>query len=104
VYFDTNSDVPKTFEDIQYLEQIMKTSSTIKVEISGHTDNTGAADYNIGLSKRRSEAVKKHLVDAGIDPSRITVIGHGAEKPIADNSKREGRQLNRRTEFTIIEK
>jgi outer membrane protein OmpA-like peptidoglycan-associated protein len=104
VYFDINSDVPKTFEDIHYLEQIMKTSSTVKVEISGHTDNTGAADYNVGLSRRRSEAVKKYLVGTGIDPSRITVAGYGAEKPIADNSKRAGRQLNRRTEFTIIEK
>jgi outer membrane protein OmpA-like peptidoglycan-associated protein len=104
VYFDTNSDTPKTFEDIKYLEQIMKTATTIKVEISGHTDNTGAADYNITLSKRRSEAVKKQLVSAGIDPSRITTVGFGAEKPIADNTKREGRQLNRRTEFTIIEK
>jgi outer membrane protein OmpA-like peptidoglycan-associated protein len=104
VYFDINSDVPKTFEDIHYLEQIMKTSSTVKVEISGHTDNTGAADYNVVLSRRRSEAVKKHLVNTGIDPTRISVVGYGAEKPIADNNKREGRQLNRRTEFTIVEK
>jgi outer membrane protein OmpA-like peptidoglycan-associated protein len=104
VYFDINSDIPKTFEDILYLEQMMRTSPTIKVEISGHTDNTGAADYNVGLSLRRSEAVKKQLVNAGIDPNRISVAGYGAGKPIADNSKREGRQLNRRTEFTIIEK
>jgi outer membrane protein OmpA-like peptidoglycan-associated protein len=74
------------------------------VEISGHTDNTGAADYNIGLSQRRSEAVKKHLVGTGIDPTRISVVGYGSKKPIADNNKREGRQLNRRTEFTIVEK
>jgi outer membrane protein OmpA-like peptidoglycan-associated protein/Tol biopolymer transport system component len=104
VYFDINSDAPKTFDDIRYLEQIMNTSPTIKVEISGHTDNTGAADYNVSLSKRRSEAVKKYMVENGIDPARITVKGYGAEKPIADNNKREGRQLNRRTEFTIIEK
>jgi outer membrane protein OmpA-like peptidoglycan-associated protein len=104
VYFDTNSDVPKTFDDIRYLEQIMKASSNLKVEISGHTDNTGARDYNMTLSKRRSEAVKKQLVESGIDPSRITAVGYGAEKPIADNSKREGRQLKRRTEFTLIEK
>jgi outer membrane protein OmpA-like peptidoglycan-associated protein len=104
VYFDTNSDVPKTFEDINYLEQIMKTSASIKVEISGHTDNTGAPEYNVALSKRRSEAVKRQLVAAGIDPARITAVGYGADKPIADNNKREGRQLNRRTEFTIIEK
>jgi len=104
VYFPIDSDVPKTFEDILYLEQIMKTSSTIKVEVSGHTDNTGLHSYNIGLSQRRAEAVKKHLVQAGIDSSRITVAGYGPDKPISDNKTKAGRQLNRRTEFTIIEK
>ncbi|MCW5910880.1 MAG: OmpA family protein [Cyclobacteriaceae bacterium] len=104
VYFGHDSDVPKSFEDILYLEQIMKTSSSIKVEISGHTDNIGSYAYNVGLSRRRAMAVKKHLVNAGIDESRITVAGYGPEKPIADNNTRANRQLNRRTEFTIVEK
>ncbi len=104
VYFGHNSDVPKSFEDIIYLEQIMKTSSTVKVEISGHTDNIGSYPYNVGLSRRRAEAVKRHLVRSGLDESRINVAGHGPDKPISDNKTRAGRQLNRRTEFTIIEK
>ncbi len=104
VYFGHDSDVPKSFDDILYLEQIMKTSSTIKVEVSGHTDNMGSYPYNVGLSRRRAEAVKKHLVQAGIDSSRISVAGFGPDKPISDNKTRAGRQLNRRTEFTIIEK
>ncbi len=104
VYFAHDSDVPKSFEDILYLEQIMKTSSTIKVEISGHTDNIGSHTYNVGLSSRRAMAVKKHLVNAGIEESRITVAGYGPDKPITDNKTRTNRQLNRRTEFTIIEK
>jgi outer membrane protein OmpA-like peptidoglycan-associated protein/tetratricopeptide (TPR) repeat protein len=104
VYFGHDSDVPKSFEDILYLEQIMKTAASVKVEISGHTDNTGSHPYNVGLSKRRAEAVKKHLVKSGIDESRITVGGYGPDKPISDNKTRAGRQLNRRTEFTIIEK
>lgn len=104
VYFGHDSDVPKSFEDILYLEQIMKTSSSIKVEISGHTDNIGSHAYNVGLSTRRANAVKKHLVRAGIDETRITVAGYGPDKPIADNNTRNNRQLNRRTEFTIIEK
>jgi len=49
-------------------------------------------------------AVKKHLVNAGIEESRITVAGYGPDKPITDNKTRTNRQLNRRTEFTIIEK
>ncbi|MBK8293018.1 MAG: OmpA family protein [Flammeovirgaceae bacterium] len=84
--------------------KIMKTAASVKVEISGHTDNTGSHPYNVGLSKRRAEAVKKHLVKSGIDESRITVGGYGPDKPISDNKTRAGRQLNRRTEFTIIEK
>lgn len=104
VYFGHDSDVPKSFEDILYLEQIMKTSSSIKVEISGHTDNLGSHAYNVGLSQRRAQAVKKHLVNAGIEESRIIVAGYGPDKPIADNKTRANRQLNRRTEFTIIEK
>lgn len=104
VYFGHDSDIPKSFEDILYLEQIMKTASSIKVEISGHTDNLGSYPYNINLSGRRANAVKKHLVKSGIDPERITVAGYGPDKPISDNSTRAGRQLNRRTEFTIIEK
>lgn len=104
VYFPHNSDVPKSFEDILYLEQIMKTAGSIKVEISGHTDNLGSHAYNVNLSQRRAEAVKKHLVRAGIDESRITVAGYGPDKPIVDNKTRANRSLNRRTEFTIIEK
>jgi len=104
VYFGLDSDVPKSFEDILYLEQIMKTSTSVKVEISGHTDNTGEHAYNVGLSSRRANAVKKHLVNSGIDPERITLAGYGPDKPISDNKARAGRQLNRRTEFIIIEK
>ena len=104
VYFGHDEAVPKSFEDILYLEQIMKTTSSVKVEISGHTDNLGSYLYNISLSRRRAEAVKKHLVKSGIDESRITVAGYGPDKPKSNNQTRAGRQLNRRTEFTIIEK
>lgn len=104
VYFGHASDVPKSFEDIRYLEQIMKTSSTMKVEISGHTDNIGSPEYNVLLSRRRAEAVKKHLVESGIETSRITVAGYGSARPISENKTRQGRSLNRRTEFTITEK
>lgn len=102
VYFDINSDVPKSLDDVRYLEQVMKSSNTIKVEIGGHTDNTGLPEYNVDLSKRRSDAIKKYLVAAGVDESRIATKGYGDTRPIADNINRAGRKLNRRTEFTII--
>jgi outer membrane protein OmpA-like peptidoglycan-associated protein len=103
IYFNTNSAVPKSLDDVHFLEQLMKSSPTIKVEIIGHTDNTGTAEYNLTLSKRRAAAIKKYLVASGIEESRITTIGYGLEKPVADNNSREGRQLNRRTEFKITE-
>ncbi len=104
VYLEINSDTPKTFEKIRQAEQIMNTSPTIKMEIIGHTDNIGEAGCNIGLSKWGSETVKKYLVGTGIDPARVSFVAGGAEKPIADHNKREGRRLNRRIEFAIIEK
>lgn len=104
IYFGHDSDVPKSFEDIRYLEQIMKTSSTLKVEISGHTDNLGSPEYNVLLSRRRAEAVKKHLVQSGIASDRISVAGYGSARPISENKTRQGRALNCRTEFTITEK
>lgn len=103
-YFKHNSDVPKTYDEIDYVEEIMKTSTTAKLAISGHSDNTGPADYNSELSRRRAEAVKKYLVETGIEPTRISTTSYGSERPIADNKKRKGRQLNRRTELTILEK
>jgi outer membrane protein OmpA-like peptidoglycan-associated protein len=71
----------------------------VKVEIQGHTDNVGKASFNLGLSERRAEAVKQYLVNAGIDPSRVTVKGYGEEAPVAGNTTPEGRAQNRRIEF-----
>ena len=64
--------------------------------ITGHTDSIGPADYNMGLSVRRAESAKRHLVDAGISADMITVRGEGEENPIADNGTAEGRAQNRR--------
>jgi outer membrane protein OmpA-like peptidoglycan-associated protein len=71
----------------------------IKVEIQGYTDNVGKASFNQGLSERRAEAVKQYLVNAGIDPARLTAKGFGEENPAATNATPEGRAQNRRIEF-----
>ena len=103
VYFGHDSDQPNGYEDIQYLEFLMKNSPNVTVEISGHTDNTGDITYNKTLSQRRADAIKGYLTEHGIDEARITSKGYGIEKPIADNDTRIGRRLNRRTEFKILE-
>jgi len=73
-----------------------------RVEISGHTDSTGAADHNQDLSRRRAEAVEQYLYANGIDPGRLVSTGYGVARPIASNATVEGQSSNRRTEFHAL--
>jgi OOP family OmpA-OmpF porin len=57
----------------------------------------------MGLSERRAESVKKYLVQKGLDQQRLTVQGYGEEQPIADNTTVEGRKMNRRVEFEVLD-
>ena len=73
----------------------------MKVQIDGYTDSTGTDAYNQKLSERRAKAVRDYLVNSvGIDPNRLTAVGHGESNPAASNSTKEGRAKNRRVEFT----
>jgi outer membrane protein OmpA-like peptidoglycan-associated protein len=80
----------------------MKENPTLKVQISGHTDNIGKAADNLTLSNNRAQAVVKYLVGKGIEVGRLTFKGFGATKPVADNATEEGRAQNRRTELQVI--
>lgn len=71
------------------------------LKLGGHTDNTGSMALNMRLSKERAEAVKAFLVSKGANPSRIEAVGYGPNQPIATNKTEEGRQKNRRVEFTL---
>ena len=72
--------------------------------IEGHTDDSGDAAFNQQLSEKRAEAVKAEAVANGANPDKITTVGYGETRPIADNSTREGRAKNRRVEIKIDEK
>ncbi len=71
------------------------------IEIQGHTDNTGARDYNISLSQKRADAVKAYLVNKGVPAKILTTKGYGPDMPVSDNKTKEGRQSNRRVEFIV---
>jgi OOP family OmpA-OmpF porin len=72
------------------------------LKLAGHTDNTGSMALNLRLSKNRAEAVKAYLVSKGANASRIEATGYGPNQPIASNATAEGRQQNRRVEFSLF--
>lgn len=71
------------------------------LKLAGHTDNTGSRELNMRLSKERAESVKAYLVSQGANASRIEATGYGPDQPIASNKTTDGRQQNRRVEFTL---
>ena len=87
--------------ELDRVVKLLKDVQTLKIEISGHTDNTGSATTNETLSQQRAEAVVTYLKNKGIVPARLTAKGYGSAKPVATNSTDDGRQQNRRTEFEI---
>jgi outer membrane protein OmpA-like peptidoglycan-associated protein len=72
------------------------------LRVAGYTDNAGAADFNMDLSRKRANAVRSALIQRGMDPRRIFAEGHGAARPVADNSTEAGRARNRRIEIRVI--
>jgi len=83
--------------------EISQLCPDVDVLVVGHTDSTGDREYNIGLGKRRAEAVVEYLVLKGVEAERLTPVGLGFSQPIADNSSDEGRAENRRIEFRARE-
>ncbi len=72
----------------------------VNLEIQGHTDNTGQVDYNRELSQKRADTVRQYLIEKGVAPERLTAVGYGPDKPIADNKTSSGRAQNRRVEVS----
>ena len=79
--------------------KLMRNEPQLRIEIQGHTDNTGSADYNLKLSDRRVATVREFLILFGIDPARMISKGYGLSRPVATNDTEEGRALNRRVEL-----
>jgi len=95
--FDKANVKPEFRDDIKRVADFLNENPSFKGTIEGGTDAVGTEDYNLALSERRAESVKKYLVDEfGIAPSRLTTVGYGKARPIATNLTAEGRQKNRR--------
>ena len=92
----------KSITELKKILRFLKENPALRVEISGHTDNTGSDAHNRDLSHKRAEAVFNYLVSNGIDPDRLISRGMASSKPIADNATETGRMQNRRIEFTVI--
>ncbi|WP_290784471.1 OmpA family protein [Halomonas sp.] len=81
--------------------QILTQYTDTRVNIAGHTDSTGNADYNQRLSERRAEAVGNYLAQSGVSRNRLNMTGYGQSQPVASNATEEGRAQNRRVEITL---
>ncbi|MBP9560295.1 MAG: outer membrane beta-barrel domain-containing protein [Syntrophorhabdaceae bacterium] len=105
VLFDTNkwNIKPKYHNELKEFADVMIKHPELKVVvIEGHTDNVGGAPYNMKLSQRRADSIKKYLVEKfGIDPNRLKAKGYGLTRPIASNKTAKGRQENRRVEAVV---
>ncbi len=88
--------------ELNKLVTFMTENPRIEIELSGHTSSEGSPESNTRLSQARVQSCKNYLLTKGIDEGRISAIGYGPSKPIADNSTEEGRVKNRRVELRIV--
>ena len=101
VFFSLGSDKLTTdsYSALDELVDVLQKNASLRLIIDGYTDSTGGQKINLVLSQKRADAVKKYLVDKGVDTARIKSVGHGQESPVADNTTEEGRARNRRVEI-----
>ena len=98
--WDVKSD---SYAELDRLVALLSDIPSLKIEISGHTDNVGSESFNELLSQRRADAVVNYLLGKGVAKNRLSAKGYGQSMPVNSNETPEGRALNRRTEFEIIE-
>jgi OmpA-OmpF porin, OOP family len=106
IFFDSGKHdlLSESFAELDILNELLRKNKNIKIEIGGHTDAIGSDIDNMELSKNRANAVLKYLIAKGVSSDRILSKGYGETKFISNNSTEEGKKLNRRVEFVILEK
>jgi OmpA-OmpF porin, OOP family len=101
IHFDTGKATIKDESQpvVAQIVELLKGTPDLRLSIEGHTDNVGDAKSNKSLSDQRAKSVMEAIVQAGIDRTRLSAVGYGQEKPVADNRTEEGRAKNRRVEL-----
>ncbi len=104
IFFETGRSElkPISYVELNKAVKLLEENPTMIIEIGGHTDSQGSDAANLALSSKRAQAVVDYMILAGLDQSRLQAKGYGESQPIEDNSTKEGRAANRRTEFQII--
>ena len=105
VHFDTDSDVilPASHASLREIARALRGElADMVLVVAGHTDDDGSHDYNLLLALRRAQAVRRFLVDEGVDGRRLRVETYGKTRPVADNAGPAGKARNRRVEFIRV--
>ncbi|MDH4322400.1 MAG: OmpA family protein [Desulfobulbaceae bacterium] len=101
--FDKSDIKPEFTPVLDEAARILKDRTDVReIVLEGHTCWVGTEKYNQGLSERRAKSVRDYLVGQGVSAERLTTIGYGETKPMADNKTLKGRQMNRRVEFKVM--
>ena len=105
VYFayDDYSLNSETKAKLQVLASHLQGNAGDVVQVEGHCDERGSVEYNIALGQKRAEAVRRYLLDSGVDPSRVSTISFGEEKPAFDGGGESAWSQNRRSEFVLTQ-
>lgn len=106
IYFETGKSVltVASYESLDQVARFLENNESVRLEISGHTDNTGSLRVNTRLSEARAKAVVDYLVGRGIDAGRLEYKGYADTQPVSSNDTPEGREMNRRVEFKVLSK
>jgi outer membrane protein OmpA-like peptidoglycan-associated protein len=98
---DSASLKPGAYDELSRVARVLNQYPQTNITIAGYTDSTGSEAHNQQLSEKRAANVKNALVGEGVNPARMTAIGYGESRPVADNATAEGRLMNRRVTILI---
>jgi OmpA-OmpF porin, OOP family len=105
IHFEFDKDVIRreSYPILDAVADVLLKNPTMRIEVQGHTDNKGAAAYNLKLSERRAASVRRYLVGKGIPSDRLVSRGYGLTRPLVPNDSEQNRALNRRVQFMRTE-